>query len=192
MEIGYTEQLQRYASRLVLIWAGGRNVANDLLIEQMALQDPSIPMGVKNGLDGDIGLALKQVECANNLRSPGDAPVFLIFRGGDNAKTSERWADEYKSALAATAGRLMVDTAHGSEMAHDPSGAYKKSQEGQEAAAYHVLGLARQGLLPAGITLEASDWVGPTDPNMRLGIALSVISELQTIKSQYNSLALAA
>jgi 3-deoxy-D-arabino-heptulosonate 7-phosphate (DAHP) synthase len=188
MEIGYKEQLPRYASRLALIWSGGRSVGNTELIEQMAVFDRSLPLGIKNGLNGDIMQALQQVERAASLRSHGDAPVFLIYRGGENARRPDDWEDSYLEALDLTAGRLMVDTAHGSEMAHDPLGRWAKSVDGQILAIDHVLNLAEAGYHPLGITMEASSELGPTDPNMPLRIGLRAIASLMRIKAESTTL----
>lgn len=166
-------------------WAGSRN--NDpKLIEAISLHNPGLPFGIKNGLDGSVEIALNQVEIANELREGEDAPVVLIFRGGNTITDPELWEDAYLNALRLTKGRVIVDTAHGTEMAHDPQCQFSKTIKGQILALEHVIEIASSGFSPAGIMIEASDLVSRTDPHMPLKIALNGITELVRLKrSQY-------
>jgi hypothetical protein len=182
MEIGYMAQLQRYASRLAVAWWGGRNVKNDELIKSMALHDPLLPVGGKNGLDGDWQLALDKVTMVNDMRGPDDAPAFLMYRGGNNAKTPSDWEDNYIAAWEATEGRLMVDLGHGTEMAHDPTGRFEKSVAGQILAGDHLIELDERGYAPFAVTMEASDKQGPMDPEMPLAIARNLSLSLLAAK----------
>ena len=80
----------------------------------------------------------------------------------------------------------MVDTAHGSEMAHDPRGQFGKTVLGQIACLDHVIDLAQQGFITSGIMIEASDYEHPdpfrqTDPNMPFFHALNGVQELHKI-----------
>lgn len=78
---------------------------------------------------------------------------------------------------------MIVDVAHGSEMAHDPAGAFGKTVEGQQQALEHVTALAAQGYAPIGIMIEASDIPSPTDPVMPLDVACEGLIKLRhTIK----------
>ncbi len=179
IETGHYSHIVRYGELASMIWIGGRNVHKSEMIEALAIHDPTIPIGVKNGLNGHIEEALRRVRAVNALRELGSKAI-LIYRGGENALTPELWEQEYKKAIEQTDGRVIIDTAHGSEIAHDPSN--KKSVEGQIKALEHVIELAQQGYIPAGIMLEASDIESPTDPVIPLEIALEGIRKLYEIK----------
>lgn len=191
IEIGYKEQLTRYASRLALAWIGGRNINNTDLIREAATHDTNLPLGIKNGLDGDIRTALSRVQTAQASRPHGSAPVFLIYRGGTNAMNPTAWKNEYKRAWEATEGRFMVDLAHGSEMAHDPRQNFQKSIDGQICASDSLIELAGQGYAPAAVTMEASNLKSVMDPHMPLSLALGTIQQLLTIKA-HRTVAIAA
>lgn len=182
MEIGYEQQLGRYASLLTFAWIGSRNIENAELIQAVAEFDPNLPVGVKNGLDGDIYKALNGVNLLNNHRFSDEAPAILIFRGGHNATNPTDWKLAYREAYEATEGKIIVDVAHGSEMAHDPSGNNSKSTSGQILAMEAVIDIAEQGLAPAGIMIEASDLSSKTDPHMPLGVALKGLMKLHAEK----------
>lgn len=182
IEIGHAAHLDRYGSRLAFGWSGGRNIGRNGLIEAMALHDPTLPLGIKNGLDGDIQPALQHIARINELRGPEGAPAVLIYRGGENAKTIKSWRGEYLRALDLTGGRMIVDTAHGSEIAHDPHN--KKSELGQIACLGHLLELAsQQNEIAAGIMIEASDAESPTDPVIPFQNALSPALHLQELRT---------
>lgn len=175
IEIGHIPHIARYGRRIALGWSGSRNAEDDALIEALATHDHTLPIGVKNGMDGTIGGALAHVDRINELR--GDqgmaAPAVLIYRGGTNAKTPQAWERGYRAALEATDGRMVLDTAHGGEMAFDPKGNYGKSVAGQEACLDRVLAIAaRHGEMPAGLIMEASEAHSPTDPVMPQRVAL--------------------
>ena len=182
MEIGYEKQLGRYASLLTFAWIGSRNVENDDLVQSVAEYDPHLPIGIKNDLDGDISKAINRVNLINNLRFSDEAPAILIYRGGNNATNPTDWKTAYKEAHDATGGKLIVDVAHGSEMAHDPNGKNCKSIEGQVLAMESVNDMAQEGIAPAGIMIEASDLPSKTDPHMPLGIALKGLVKLHDAK----------
>lgn len=171
-EVGSMEQLQRYGSLLTAIWIGSRNVGDTDLIEALALADPTLVMGIKNGMDGEIDLALEQVDRVNDLRGDEGAPAVLIYRGGDNARTPEASHDMHVRAYEATGGQLFYDTAHGVEMAHHPDGEFTKSVEGQELASEALVRLAQEGYAPLGKLSEASAIRPIMDPHMPLGVAL--------------------
>lgn len=172
-EIGSLEQFGRYGHALTAIWIGGRNVDNDDLIRTLAVADQSVPIFVKNGLDGDIEPALQQIEEIEELRGNEGAPAVLIYRGGDNAQTPEASQEHYKRAHAATGGRLFYDTAHGIEMAYHPEGPFEKSVAGQILASQALIHLSEQGYPPLGKFSEASDIPAIMDPHMPLDLALS-------------------
>jgi hypothetical protein len=181
-EVGSMEQFQRYGAALTLLWTGGRSVENTELIEDLALADPGIVMGIKNGLDGGIERALEQVRLVERLRGEEGAPAVLIYRGGDNAQTPQASQDMYKRAHEATGGRLFYDAAHGVEMAYDPKGEFKKSALGQELASEALIHLTAQGYPPLGKFAEASGIKAVMDPHMSLDTALEHSRRVHDLK----------
>ncbi len=182
IEIGHTPHLDRYGKLTVLNRFGGRNILRSDIMDEVATADPMLPLGVKNGLDGNIFPALRRVAGIGQLRAAEGAPAVLIYRGGANASNPQEWEKEYRSALLVTGGRMIVDIAHGTEMAHDPDGKFAKSVGGQILALEHVIKIAESGELPIGIMAEASDAESPTDPNMPFQIALDGVVELNGIR----------
>ena len=178
-EIRNRDHFKRYLHLPALIWSGGRSVDDDQLMRKLATYDQSISIGVKNGIDGQLEPAIAQVKLIQSLRSPGSAPAILIYRGGENATTPESWEKMYKRALELTEGRLIVDVAHGTEMAHDKD--FKKSIIGQIKAMDHVIELAKVNYAPRGIMIEASDTKSPTDPHMPFHLALQGTLDLASI-----------
>lgn len=187
VEIGHPYHLERYGHLLSFMWTGGRNVEDDELMKAVAQEDPTIPLGIKNGLDGSIDRALEQVELATQLRGSDDAPVILIYRGGENARTPEAWLEAVQEVYERTGGRFLLDTAHGSEMAHDPKGSFKKSVDGQVLAVYAMNRLVRQGYILAGTMMEASGVDSPTDPHMPLAVALQGVKEQHRLKAAHTN-----
>lgn len=185
IEIGYAEHLPRYAGRLTLGWLGSRNDGKRELAEAAALHDPGLPLGIKNGLDGNIAGALETVRTVNRLRGAGGAPAILIFRGGDTLQTPQAWEEAYRLAYRATNGTLIVDTAHGSEMAHDPTGEFKKSVLGQLACMKHVLRIANDyGEVPLGVMVETSGAPSPTDPVVSFGASATFVRAMHRIANK--------
>ncbi|RTK93262.1 hypothetical protein EKI60_06155 [Candidatus Saccharibacteria bacterium] len=162
-EIGLPGHVQRYGKLLMLGWFGGRNDELDFKSE-VALFDPSLPLAVKNPLSGEITATLDEVERLNELRGPGAAPVVLMYRGGANAQTPQAWEKEFIKAYEATGGLMIVDLAHGAEMAHDLAGQFEKSVEGQLRSTAHALELAKSGYAAAGYASEMSNAQSPVDP----------------------------
>jgi len=184
VEIGTDPRhLSRYGDHTTLAWKGGRNHEEPALTEALALYDPTLPVAIKNGLDGDITPALADIETIESLRRGIGARAILLFRGGLNATTPETWEEQYLLAHEATNGRLLVDWAHGGEQAHDPNGVFGKSVEGQIACMEHTIEIAeRTGKAPAGIFAEASSAISPTDPVMPFDEALEGALALAKIK----------
>lgn len=181
IEAGLEHHIDKYAAMLAFAWTGARNIHNRDLMTKLVTHDPLLPIGIKNDLSGDIDSALNEAQRLSSLREDDDAPVVLLFRGGDNAKTPEDWEEQYKVAFERTEGRLIVDTAHGGEMAHAPDVDFTKSVIGQIACLEHVIQLTEGGLVPAGIMIEASDAVSPTDPNMPHSNAISGVQRLHQL-----------
>lgn len=183
IEIGHAPHLDRYGRRITLGWSGSRNAGDGELIDAIALHDPSMPVGVKNAMDGTIDSALRHVDRINALRDGHGAPAVVMYRGGLNATTPEAWEANYRQALERTAGRLIVDTAHGGEMAFDPDGNYSKSVLGQVACLNRVLEIAEEyGESPVGVIMEASRAESPTDPVMPFQVALGAARRLHEIR----------
>jgi phospho-2-dehydro-3-deoxyheptonate aldolase len=185
IELGHIPHINRYGHRLSFAWIGGRNIQNSSLIKAVSTSLPSIPIGIKNGLDGNLDVAISKVRQAQRLRAPGDAEVVLIFRGGSNATTPHEWEKQYLKALELTQGALIVDTAHGSEMAHDLNENFQKSAEAQLRCIEHVLSIVKHhGVSPLGIMIEASSAKSPTDPVIPFEAALHEVMSLLTLTQQ--------
>jgi hypothetical protein len=181
-EVGAVDQFDRYGEALTALWIGGRAVHNTELIEALAVAEPGIVIGVKNGLDGEIDLALEQVARVERLRGDEGAPAVLIYRGGENARTPLASQDMYKRAHEATGGRLFYDAAHGVEMAYHPAGEFKKSVAGQMLASQALIHLTEQGYAPLGKFAEASEIDAIMDPHMPLEQALADSRRIHELK----------
>lgn len=185
-ELGKPEHIDRYVRLLTFAWIGARSLDNTALMNAITADlDPNLPIGVKNDLSGQIEPALDTIDLINKERHNKGAGALatLVFRGGSDFDTPRLWTDQYLHALDVTEGRLIVDVAHGSEMAFDPSGNYDKTRAGQIACMEAVIELASDGHAPSGIMIEASDYEHPdpykrTDPNIPFDIALEGILEL--------------
>ncbi len=175
--------LKRDSHLLTLAWKGGRNDQEEELTQALASHNPNLPIAIKNGLSGDIEHALIDVEEIERIRAGMGARAILLFRGGNNAQTPDKWEREYLHAHELTNGRLLVDWAHGGEQAHDPKGEFQKSVLGQIACMNHTIEIAqRTGKTPAGIFTEASDAESPTDPVMPFDIAIEGVRVLAGVK----------
>lgn len=179
-EIATMRHLERYGKLLSFGWFGARNTN---LAEQIkiAQADPMLPLGVKNALDGDIDTSLATIRTINQERGSDEAPTVLVYRGGYNVLTPESWEAQVRRAHELTEGRMIIDLAHGGEMAHDPAGEGQKSVIGQIACADHALQLASDGIRAAGYLMEASDIQSMTDPNMPHANGIQTIKQLAHI-----------
>lgn len=187
IEIAFSEHVQKYHDALAFAWTGSRNVDNCEQLINMAVAAPDLPIGVKNCLSGDIQSAVELAAEIDTKRSQLDvavAPTAVIFRGGEQMRDPKTWQEGYEKAMALTARKLIVDIAHGSEMAHHPDGMYAKSVEGQVAAMESVIDMTKMGFTPRGIMIEASDGSSRTDPNMPLEVAVSGLQRLNSILSK--------
>lgn len=187
IEVALPEHMPRYKESLTLGWTGSRNVDNRQQLIDMSMEDPLLPMGVKNGMSGRIDDSMKLAADIMMVRSAAvqeTAPAVVIFRGGEELRTPIEVQRAYIAALARTAGNLIYDTAHGTEMAHDPRGGFKKSVPGQVASMNMAIDLAEQNIVPRGIMIEASDTESRTDPNMPLDIAMNGLRRLDSILSR--------
>jgi 3-deoxy-D-arabino-heptulosonate 7-phosphate (DAHP) synthase len=182
VEVGHDYHLSRYGHLLSFIWTGGRNVDDGELIKAAALEDPTIPLGIKNDVDGTIDTALEQVAMARELRGPNDAPVVLIYRGGYTVDTPGAWQEAIIDVHEQTDGQALIDIAHGSEMAHDPEGNFEKSPEGQVGAFHSLDRVARLGRTFAGTMMEASQLKSDVDPHMSLTVALAAVQRQHLLK----------
>jgi hypothetical protein len=179
LEVVSAEQVRRYGHMAPLLWKGARDLGNKGLIDEVIHTVLRSVIGVKNGLDGEIDDAMDEVDLINRLRPEGSAPAILIFRGGENAKSPNAWAEAYKRAHRRTKGMLVVDTAHGSEMAHTPN--FEKSVEGQIESLDNLIRLSIEGFLPKGVLIEASDTQRVVDPPIPFNVAINGIIRLAEI-----------
>lgn len=182
-EIATVRHLERYSKLLSFAWFGARNSNID---QQIAIVrgDPLLPFGVKNSLNGDFKQTLKTVERLNQERGEDAAPIVLVYRGGENATSPDEWENQVREAHRMTGGRMVLDLAHGGEMAHDPEKLNQKSVTGQIACARHAIQLATEGICMAGYLMEASDIKSLTDPNMPHAEGLKAITQIARITSQ--------
>jgi phospho-2-dehydro-3-deoxyheptonate aldolase len=184
-EIGHEPHLDRYADRLTLGWIGSRNAGNVALVQAVATRDPSLPIGYKNAMNGTIDSALEHVRRTDALREGQGAPAVVMYRGGTNAQNPKDWEYNYRSTLERTGGRVVVDTAHGGEMAFDPDGNYKKSVAGQVACLEAVVRIAEDhGEIPAGVIMEASSAESPTDPVAPFHVMMDGALRLHELRTQ--------
>lgn len=184
VEIGMPEHIDRYGELISFGWVGARNVDNFSLINKIIDTQPGLPIGVKNGLDGDISSSLKIIDMINNKRGVNGSTAILIYRGGENAKNPKDWEKQYLRAFKETNGRIIVDCAHGGEMAHHPDDSFQKSVAGQIACAGHLREIIQFcGKKPLGIMMEASDAASPTDPVIPFSDALELVRNINTSKS---------
>lgn len=180
-ELAYPEQTARYAGGLVMAWIGARNTDLEHILD-LAIRYPSLPIGYKNALDGSTDVALKNVAMINTVRAntaENPAPAVLLYRGGTDLDTPQKWEDDLKRTLGDMKGVMMLDLAHGSEQAHDPNGNFKKSSIGQIKAMEHYIKICEQASVWANaVMLEASDAPSETDPNMPHQVALDGIAHI--------------
>ncbi len=180
MEFGAFSHVQRYLAQTAIGWRGSRNEGDSELLDELTILNPFMPVIVKNGMDGDIQWALNEVDFANGQRKEiKAAPVMLGFRGGESFDTQSKWTRQYFDVWLATNSGFIVDTAHGSEQAHDPTGRYEKSQKAQMLCLLNVVMQAESiGLLPRGVMVEASNINSPTDPVLPLEETFEVLARL--------------
>jgi hypothetical protein len=193
MELGYPAHAKRYGKdeRIILGWIGaradgsqGQEAAQELLETVATIHD--LPIGIKNGLDGETAPAIRRAQQIEAMRGNEGAPAVVIYRGGANARTPQAWEDTYKRLWDATGGAFIVDTAHDGGTAHDVHG--KKSTDGQTAALDHVIELTYEGYAPGGVLIEASDTLSVVDPNMPHDLALLGVVSLASTKMELASL----
>jgi len=182
IELRYPYHIERYGPLLTLGWIGSRAINETEDMTTIAMMDRSLPLSVKNGLDGAIEPALARVQELSELRGPGAAPVVLLYRGGENAQDPASWERQYRQALEITGGKMMVDVAHGTEMAHHPDGNFRKSIEAQMLGLEHVIRIAEKGELPNAVMMEASDVITTTDPHMPHSYAMGRIQYLNNLR----------
>jgi len=193
-EVSFPYQVERYGRLASFVWLGARlnkyfrdgkgafdsNACNDF-IDNLARSEPTLPVGVKNDLDGNLDHAIERVNRINNVRTQLGmacvAPAVLIYRGGENAKTEEAWYQEAEQAILRTDGRVILDMAHMAEMACHPDRTFKKSEEGQERAWELVARLAAKYAF-VGIMTETSDLKSPVDPPISIEKAQNAIRKM--------------
>lgn len=183
MELAKPEHVDRYADALTLGWTGSRNSEEQGLLIDIALRSGNLPIAIKNGMDGDPRSAQELAQKINQRRADMgiDAPAVVIYRGGTLAQTPAAWERQYLEAMEMTEGQLILDVAHGTEMAHDPMGKFQKSAKAEEIALEHATELIADGIVPKGIMLEASDATTTTDPHMPFRVAVDGVKRIHQL-----------
>jgi hypothetical protein len=179
--------MERYGHLSTLIWKGGRNFGpeGEALVGQLGSEYSDVPVAIKNKLDGTTEDATRDVDVIELERSLtfDPAPAVLLYRGGKDAETPQAWRQRYIQIFDQTQGRLLVDVAHGGEMAHDPKGKFDKSVIGQIACLKSVIDIAKEtGRVPQGVFIEASDAESWTDPVMPLEEAIEKVRILAALR----------
>ncbi len=168
-ETGLPRHTEDFLDFQSMTWVGSRNFGKNgnELIGKIRNRAPDMLIGIKNNLEGNLeGL----IELCST-----DEHLVPIFRGGTNMSDPQSWEQAVRDISGRTNGRVIVDTAHGSEMAHDPSGNFKKSVEGQLGAIRHLKELMAEGIAVRGIMSEISDIDSQTDPNIPLSQGLEAL-----------------
>jgi len=80
-EIGNHGHIARYAGYLVFGWNGSRNAGGHKLVDTLAAAEPTLPIGIKNALDGTVDVALQHIAHVAYIRGQAGAPAVLIYRG---------------------------------------------------------------------------------------------------------------
>ena len=182
-EVGNNGHIARYAGYLVFGWNGSRNAGGHELVDSLAAAEPTLPIGIKNAMDGTIDVALQHIARVAGVRGGTGAPAVLIYRGGTKAQTLKSWERYYRDALERTEGRVIVDVAHGSSIAFNQTGGTAKTEAGQIACMERVVELAEKyGELPVGMMVEASAAPTPTDPVIAPEIALAGVLRLHELR----------
>ncbi|HEU4967021.1 MAG TPA: hypothetical protein VFT53_06135 [Candidatus Saccharimonadales bacterium] len=182
-EVGNHSHIARYAGYLVFGWNGSRNAGGHELVDNLATAEPTLPIGIKNAMDGTVDVALQHIAHVAEIRGETGAPAVLIYRGGTEAQTPKSWERYYRDALERTEGRVIVDVAHGSSIAFNQTGGTTKTEAGQIACMERVIELAvKCGELPIGMMVEASAAPTPTDPVIAPEIALASVLRLHELR----------
>jgi 3-deoxy-D-arabino-heptulosonate 7-phosphate (DAHP) synthase len=205
-EVSFPYQVERYGRLASFVWLGARlnkyfqkengdfdKWGCDKFIRDLARSEPTLPVGIKNDLDGDLNEAINRVRRINKIRAKLGmacvAPAVLIYRGGNNATTEDEWYKEAEHAIRRTKGKVIIDVAHMSEMACHPDGKFIKSEAGQKRAWELVAKLAGKYAF-VGIMTESSDMESPMDPPMSIEETQMAIRHM--LEQRNRRLALAA
>lgn len=172
-ETGLSRHIGALSALQVFSWIGSRNFGNIELVEQLMRREIDIPIGIKNGMSGNVRELLDFTKFVNDRNIRKAPPTVPIFRGGRELDTPEKWAEAVKEISTKTRGRCIIDLAHGSEMAHDRNGKFGKSEQGQIDSALHLVELITAGNVVAGFMIEMSDIQSPTDPVLRFDTGIN-------------------
>lgn len=174
MEFGHEYHVPRYIGQAALAWRGSRNENDSHIVKCLAGSDKTIPIAVKNRMNGRFENNCSEKSGVNDL--------IPIFRGGNDIRTPREWMNNYLKLHRMTNSRIIVDAAHGSEQAYDPKGAFLKSALGQIACLEDLAIAARAtGRFPRGIMIEASDITSPTDPVVPLDEAFDTVERFAAL-----------
>jgi hypothetical protein len=193
MEMAFPYHLLRYGKLTTFAWVGSRN-EKDIdestgidFIDMLAKYDPTLPVGIKNSMDGNLELAIGRVKKINRIRShlgiSAFAPAVLIYRGGENVRTASEWYNEAERiiGLEDVQGRVILDHAHMGEMACDPDG-FEKTEEGQSICWDRAIELRRSGKRFVGSQTESSNLKSPVDPPLPIEVTMSKIRDMERAK----------
>lgn len=172
-ETGLLRHIGKLSALQTFSWIGSRNFGNTDLINNLLDEEIDIPVGVKNDMSGNVSNLIDFVENINDKRFRKNPPIIPIFRGGTEIDTTKKWEESVKKMSERTKGKCIIDLAHGSEMVHDPSDQFKKTEIGQVLACIHLAELVSKGALIAGFMFETSDVQSPTDPVMPFDVGLA-------------------
>jgi DAHP synthetase I family len=161
-EIGLFRHIDTYARLASLTWIGARALEGIKLAGEILAKDVTLTVGIKNDVNGYFSHAA--TNNSNQRLVRWGQNTFPIFRGGIDLNTPDDWERALVDLSIRFNGRIIVDAAHGGEMAHDPKGRFEKSAIGQQLCLDHILELMISGVVVKGIMLEASDTISPTDP----------------------------
>ena len=177
-ELGSEEQIASFGRKLALGWVGSRNFEGNDLAEISLKKNWFMPLGIKNDMTGDIESMMDRIKHLRSLFPR--STIVPIFRGGESLDNPKKWEEAFKRLFDRTNGLFIVDSAHGTEIAHDKR--FKKSVEGQLKALHHIKELRIAGFICRGLMVEMSDAISRTDPNIPFDSGLSVVIEIIRIK----------
>ncbi len=197
MELASPEHVLRYGPLASFAWVGprtrteyyaGREDEYHSFIELLAKREPTLPIGIKSDhKSGDIERALQEVDRINTIRGNlgyvGISRAVLIYRGDGQTRTADAWQARAAEIIEQTGGAVMLDMAHGAEMACDPDD-YKKSVEGQLIAWDRAIELRQGGYRWVGQLTESSDLESPMDPPIPIDAAMEKVRQMNLAREQ--------
>lgn len=196
IEVGKVSH-QMFLEHVCFAWVGARSVGNTAL-QELLIGNPQIPFGIKSDLNGKIEKSVAMINAVIQGRSKrveDHNPSGLLIHRSGGVESPDAWENQIIAASARLESRrsevsgMIVDLAHGTEIAHDPRQKGRKTIAGQVAAFDHMLDILEDNtnILPnlAGLMVEASDTKPKpgrcTDPNMPFALLEEKVDELKQI-----------